>query len=94
MTHRRIFAAVALTFAVLAPAPAAVADHGGDDYRYREGCGRDGGGCNNERHEDYTNGRKYSPSFEDSPVHFAPVVCLPGSTCEFRDGRQEETPPR
>lgn len=66
----------------------AYADHGG----YRDGdC--EYGGCG-EREEEYgDNSCKYvCPDFKDSPVHdafnFAPVICLPGSTCTIE--RQPE----
>jgi len=70
-------------------------DDGGDSYDYDEGCGRDGGGCNNRRREDYQGaGCKYvCPSFDKSPVHdafnFAPFVCMPGATC-YEDGDKRQ----
>ena len=78
----------------LGAAPAS-ADHGGDRYRQDEGCGEQGGGCYNEREEDYSHANcKYvCPQFDRSPVqdafNFNPQVCLPGATCHFED-RQDE----
>lgn len=91
MTARRVLGVLSLTCLMLAPLPA-WADHGGG---YDEGCGKNGGGCGNEREEDYSGaGCKYvCPSFDKSPVHdafnFSPFICMPGATC-YEDGRQRQ----
>lgn len=63
----------------------AYADHEGDRYDQREGCGEQGGGCNNERHENYGGaGCKYvCPSFDKSPVQdsFNIQVCVQPGSC-------------
>lgn len=70
---------------------AAWADRGGDRYDQEEGCGEQGGGCYNEREEDYSHANcKYiCPQFDRSPVqdafNFNPQICLPGATCHFED---------
>lgn len=77
----------------------AYADHGGDRYRQDEGCGEQGGGCYNEREEDYSHANcKYvCPQFDRSPVqdafNFNPQVCLPGATCHFEDRQPDEKQP-
>ena len=78
------------------------------DHRYGgdRDCG-DGGYCagEDERGDCRDSGSNcqdndFSPSFEDSPVrdafNFAPVICLPGSTCnvERGGGSQEEQQPQ
>jgi len=101
---RRMLGSLAVAAALLfGPAVPAHADRGGDDrYDQREGCGEQGGGCNNHREEDYGGaGCKYvCPSFDKSPVHdafnFSPFVCMPGATC-YEDGgkrRSEESAPK
>ena len=99
---RRILGTLAVAAALLLTPATAYADHGGDDYRQREGCGEQGGGCNNEREEDYSGaGCKYvCPSFDKSPVHdafnFSPEICMPGATCYYGDkdkrGQQGQQP--
>lgn len=101
---RRLAGAVLALSLVLGAAPA-YAEHGGrggdDRYDQREGCGEQGGGCNNERDENYSGaGCKYvCPSFDKSPVHdafnFSPFVCMPGATCyEDGDKRKDEQQPQ
>jgi hypothetical protein len=71
----------------------ASADHG---YSQRDGCGESGGGCNNEREENYSGaGCKYvCPSFDKSPVQdsFNVEVCLPGATCHFGEKKGDQQP--
>lgn len=92
---RKLILAVALVLAHPAPA---LANHQGDRYDQRDGCGEQGGGCNNERDEDYSGaGCKYvCPSFDKSPVHdafnFSPFVCMPGATCYQKDPDKKEEP--
>jgi hypothetical protein len=88
-----LIVAGALSLGLAGPA---YADRGGNNDRYdqREGCGEQGGGCNNERHENYEGaGCKYiCPTFDKSPVqdsfNFDPQVCLPGATCYFEDRKK------
>lgn len=107
MMNRRLgFLMMAAVLAMPVPltltSSAAYADHGGyEDGGYDEGCGRGGGGCNNEREEDYEGaGCKYvCPSFDKSPVHdafnFAPFICMPGATCyDNGDKGGQEQPPQ
>lgn len=73
---------------VLAPATA-WADHGGGYYdRDNRECR--GGGCDNEREENYdqTGCKYFCPAFDDSPVQDSFNVCLPGATCHWH-GREE-----
>jgi hypothetical protein len=93
MTMRKLGLVAVAILTVVMPANAAFADHdyGGDRYRQDEGCGEQGGGCYNEREEDYSHANcKYvCPQFDRSPVqdafNFNPQICLPGATCHFED---------
>lgn len=87
-------------FVGLGAAPAAADhdyDYGGYDdggYYYREGCGEQGGGCGNERDEEYGDGscKYFCPAFDRSPVEDSFNICLPGASCDFdgrRDGERE-----
>ena len=87
---------------LLVAAPAYAYHDGGDDgggYRSGRDC-RDGGGCDNERRENYSGaGCKYvCPSFDKSPVQdsFNLNVCLPGATCYYgepkKDGQGNQPP--
>lgn len=97
-----ITAVLAMPVPLTLTSSTAYADHGGDRYDQRDGCGENGGGCNNEREEDYEGaGCKYvCPSFDKSPVHdafnFAPFICMPGATCYQKDpdqNREQEQQP-
>jgi len=76
-----------LTLGIGAPA---YADHdwGGGGYRDNDGRECRGGGCGNEREEDYSQGGCKYICPQDSPITDSFNVCLPGSTCHF-DGRQD-----
>lgn len=71
-------------------------DDGGDSYSQREGCGEQGGGCNNRRREDYSGAcSKYNcQNFDKSPVDhsfiFAPTICMPGATCYGDSGDKRD----
>ena len=98
---RRIATVVAVValVALMAPAPAYAA-RGDRPDRHDRSCEAEGngGGCSAREEEYGDNSCKYvCPAFDDSPVHdafnFAPVVCLPGSTCNVdRGGDQREEP--
>jgi len=78
--------AMVLTLGMASPA---FADHGG----YRDNDGREcrGGGCDNDRRENYEGaGCKYvCPTFDKSPVQDSFNVCLPGATCYWGDRRND-----
>lgn len=88
---KKLFVIAMSIASIFVSSPAHAYDDGGDRYGQREGCGKQGGGCNNERDENYSGaGCKYvCPSFDKSPVHdafnFSPFVCMPGATC-YEDG--------
>ena len=71
----------------------AYADHGG--YNDRDGRECRGGGCENDREEEYGDGscKYFCPAFDRSPVEdsFNPTICvMPGScTGEGRQGGGE-----
>jgi hypothetical protein len=94
MKQALLWLGIVLSLGLATPA---YADHGGDRYDQREGCGEQGGGCNNEREEDYSGaGCKYvCPTFDKSPVHdafnFSPFICMPGATC-YEDGGKRQPP--
>ena len=86
----RRLCAVLLAVGFALGAGPAYADHGG--YEGRDDC-RDGGGCNNERHENYEGaGCKYvCPTFDKSPVQdsFNPTICvMPGSCADNGDKKK------
>lgn len=82
---RRIVAAAVTVFTLGVVSPA-YADHGYYDRDSRE-CR--GGGCGNEREEDYSNGGCKYVCPQDSPITDSFNICLPQSTCHF-DGREGE----
>lgn len=87
---RRLLVAALAAGITLAPG-AAWADHDGGGYY--EGGDRDqnrgGGECRGA--EGTCEDNDFSPSFDKSPVDdsfiFAPVICLPGSTCHVDGSR-------
>lgn len=88
-----------IALSILLPARVAFADQDGGDYR--EGCGRDGAGCDNRRREDYNDsGCKYvCPKFDKSPVqdafnlNFAPSICMPFANCSTPPEKKDEKKP-
>jgi hypothetical protein len=72
-------------------------DDGDDDsYTYDEGCGRDGGGCNNRRRENYSGAcSKYNcQNFDKSPVQdsFNLTICVMPGSCTPQNGKKEQQP--
>lgn len=92
---KRVLATIlcGLTMVLGASSPA-LADHewGGGGYRDNDGRECRGGGCGNEREEDYSNGGCKYVCPQDSPITDSFNVCLPGATC-YWDGRQGEGDP-
>lgn len=87
----RKLAGMVLVLSLGMSAPA-YADHGGDDY----GCGRGGGGCNNEREEEYNGaGCKYvCPTFDKSPVQdsFNIQICVQPGSCSPEQKEERSGP--